>query len=548
MEPRRRQETYLALAHSAPLSLRAGHRLFLRAILLLCTMSLLETAAGAQRLTGSNHRLGRRILSLLNSNGAEHAHWGIEIVSLRNGKKLVGWNEDKLFIPASTAKLFVAATALTRLGPDFRYLTTVESPKAIGEGGVLRGNLVLVGRGDPNLSGRMLPYDGRTQRPDSPTKVYVDLASQVVAKGVRRVEGNLVADDSYFVWEPVGAGWEVDDLIWNYGAPVSALTINDNVLFLTVLPGLVGQPAAISLEPPVSFYQIDNRVMTLPRRRRTPGGGTTSGPRSLSIGRQPGSNVLHLWGQLPAGDPGWGRGLAIDDPPRFAGEFFKQELARQGVEIKGKVQVRRLEPSEVADLKGSPGGRSPDSTAAAGSVIASHESLPLAESLKVILKASQNLHAEMLLRTLGRERRGVGSTEAGLEEINGMLKQIGIAESDTVLLDGSGLSREDLVTPRAMMALLRHMDRSEYSSLWTGLLPVAGKDGSLAERLKGRGITGRIWAKTGSLTGVAALAGYALNQKDEMVAFVLFANHYNPATINGTSVLDRIARLIASSR
>ncbi|MBI2820557.1 MAG: D-alanyl-D-alanine carboxypeptidase/D-alanyl-D-alanine-endopeptidase [Acidobacteria bacterium] len=528
--------------------IRKGRRALLSAVLLLLAFSVAETAAQGQELSGSNRRLGEQILSLIKSTAAQQAHWGIEIVSLRDGKELVGWNEDKLFVPASTAKLFVAATALIRLGPDFRYLTTVETTGPIEEAGVLRGDLVLVGRGDPNLSGRMLPYNGRTQRPNSPTKDYEDLAAQIAARGVRTVEGNLVADDSYFVWEPLGAGWEVDDLMWNYGAPVSALAINDNVLFLTVLPGVVGHPAAVSLEPMVSYYELDNRVMTLPRAREIPGGGTTTASRSLSIDRKPGSNVLRLWGQLPEGDPGLGRGLAIEDPPRFAGEFFKQELTRQGVEVKGSVQVRRLPPSEVAELKGAPGARESSGIAVPSSAISSHESLPLAESLKVILKASQNLHAEMLLRTLGRVRRNVGSTEAGLEEVKGLLQKFGIPESEAVLADGSGLSRQSLVTPRAMIALLRRMNQSEYGSLWTGLLPTAGREGSLAERLKGRATAGRIWAKTGSLTGVASLAGYALNQRDEMVAFVLFVNHYNPASIDATNVLDRIAELIARSR
>jgi len=514
--------------------------------LLTIALLLAATSLRAQQLSGSNRALGREILSLINASGARQAHWGVQIVSLRGGKVLVGWNQDKLFVPASTAKLFVAATALTRMGPDFRYLTTAESAGSIGEGGRLQGDLVLVGRGDPNLSGRTLPYQQRTEREASPTKDFEDLAAQVVAKGVRTVEGNLVADDSYFVWKPLGPGWEVDDLMWNYAAPVSALAINDNVQFLTIVPGVVGGPAAVSLEPMVSYYELDNRINTLPRRRELPGGGTTAEGRSLSLDRQPGSNVLHLWGQLPEGDPGWGRGLAIDDPPRFAGEYFKQELARQGVEVTGSVQVRRLEASTVADLKGAPGANA--SRVPSAAALATRQSLPFAESLKVILKASQNLHAEMLLRTLGRERRGVGSMEAGLEEVNGFLKEIGVRDGDASLTDGSGLSRQTLVTPAAMVALLRRMDQSEYGSLWKGLLPVAGRDGSLGERLKGRATAGRVWAKTGSLTGEAALAGYALNQRDEMVAFVVFANHFNPSSANTTEVIDRIVEAISRSR
>jgi D-alanyl-D-alanine carboxypeptidase/D-alanyl-D-alanine-endopeptidase (penicillin-binding protein 4) len=434
------------------------------------------------------------------------------------------------------------------LGPDFRYRTTVESSAPPSGDGRIAGDLILVGRGDPNLSGRTLPYQRRTERVESPTKDFEDLAAQVAARGVRTVDGNLIADDSYFVWQPLAPGWEVDDVMWNYGAPVSALAINDNVQFITILPGVVGGPAAVSLEPMVSYYALDNRIRTLPRPQAIPGGGSTAEARSLSLDRQPGSNVVRLWGQLPDGDPGWGRGLAIEDPPRFAGEFFRQELARRGVEVKGSVQVRRLEPSEVMDLKGTVNARAPQVRSSSYNPIALHESLPLAESLKVILKASQNLHAEMLLRTLGRERRGVGSMEAGWEEVNGFLKQIGIAEDEVLLGDGSGLSRQTVVTPQAMASLLRHMDQSEYGSLWSGLLPVAGQDGSLAERLKGRATAGRVWAKTGSLAGVAALAGYATNQRNERIAFVLFANQFNPSKADATEVLDHIVELIATSR
>lgn len=356
-----------------------------------------------------------------------------------------------------------------------------------------------------------------------------------------------MADDSYFVREPFAPGWSVDDLMWTYGAPPSALAINDNILFVNVQPRLAGELAAVNLEPKVDYYQLDDRVRTVARSRTIPGGGTTGG-RELSMDRQPGSTVLHLWGQIPEGDPGIGRGIAIEDPPRFAAEFFREELARRGVEVKGSVQVRRTEPSDVTDLKGAPGVLPSTAEGKNTVTIASHESLVLAESLKVILKTSQNLHAEMLLRTLGRERRGVGSLEAGLEEVRGYLRQIGLPEQEILLRDGSGLSRETLVTPQAMAALLRHMDESEYGSLWSGLLPIAGQDGSLADRLKSRATNGRIWAKTGSLTGVAALAGYVMNQKDERFAFVLFANDFNPARIDAADVLDRIVELIARSR
>src|ERR1051325_8156407 len=312
------------------MQLRPRHSLLKTTLALFLCAAVSSSSSNAQKPSGSSHTLGQQILALISAKGAQQAHWGVEVISLEDGKELVGWNEDKLFVPSSTAKLFTVATALTRLGPDFRYRTSVETGGRIETHGRLSGDLILVGRGDPNLSGRTLPYSKRTERIQSPTKDFEELAEQVAARGVKVVEGNIVADDTYFVWQPFAAGWSVDDLMWTFGAPPSALAINDNILFVNVLPGAAGGPALVSLEPTAPFYQIDNRVRTVVRSRAIPGGGQTSGARELSMDRKPGSMVLHLWGQIPEGDTGLGRGIAIEDPARFAGEFFREELARRG--------------------------------------------------------------------------------------------------------------------------------------------------------------------------------------------------------------------------
>ena len=490
-------------------------------------------------------RLQRRIRAILEAKEARQALWGLEVVSVRTGRRLVAFNPDKLFTPASTAKLFTVAAALLRLGPDFTYQTTVETAAPLDNDGRLPGDLVLVGRGDPNLSGRILPYQGRTERSESPAKVFEELAEQVAQKGVRVVEGDLVVDDTYFVFQPYGQGWSMDDLQWWYGAPVSALAFNDNVVFIHIQPGnSVGQPAQVRLEPEQSRYAVENRVVTVPRQREAPGGATRTLERRFTIDRQPGSAVVRLWGEIPEGSAESGEALAMDDPPRAAGEALLQELTRRGVEVKGKVQVRRQYPAEAANLREAPA----PIPSAAPTVLASRQSLPLAESLKVILKVSHNLHAEMLLRTLGRQRRNVGSVQAGLEEVGEFLKEIGLEEGNVALRDGSGLSRQSLVTPSAMVALLRYLYNSPQRGLWMDLLPMAGTDGSLTERLRGRTTTGRVQAKTGTLTGVAALAGYAPNRRNELFAFALFVNHHTLPNAEAGALLDRIVEEIAASR
>jgi len=264
--------------------------------------------------------------------------------------------------------------------------------------------------------------------------------------------------------------------------------------------------------------------------------------RRLVVDRLPGSHTLVLWGQIPENDPGWMESVAMDDPPRVAGEFLLQELTRRGVQFMGTVRVHRLESFDVPDLRGEASHEIPRKKMVE---LGFHQSAPLADSLKVITKVSQNLHAEMLLRTLGREKRNVGSVEAGLEEVSEFLREIGVAGDQVALRDGSGLSRQSLVSPAAMVALLRSMHGSRYSSTWIDLLPVAGLDGSLADRLRGRGVEGRIHAKTGSLAGVASLVGYITGPNREPLAFAIFVNHHNLTSAAATGLIDRIVEEIS---
>lgn len=501
-------------------------------------------SAQQSRPSPASRPLERRILAILREKVAQQAFWGIEVVSLRDGRPIVRINPDKRFTPASTAKLFTVAAALVRLGPNSTYQTTVETAAPLTAEGRLQGDLVLVGRGDPNLSGRVLPYRDRTERTDFPAKVFEDLAEETVRSGVRMVEGDLVVDDSYFVLQPYGQGWGVDDLLWSYGAPVTALAFNDNAVSLRIRPGTrAGDPAWVRLES-VEPYPIENRVVTVAPGQPAAGAADADRAGALAVERLPGSRTLQVWGQIPEGSPEQTRLVAVENPPQVAGELFLQELKRRGVELRGALRVREQYPSDVPDLRGAAAPPPPSAT----TVLASHQSLPLAESLKVILKVSQNLHAEMLLRTLGRERRNVGSAQAGWEEIQDFLKEIGIAEDDVLLRDGSGLSRQNLATPSAMVALLRHMYASPYRALWMDLLPIAGMDGTLTDRLQDKRFAGRVLAKTGSFNGAAALAGYARNRNNQWLAFAVFVNHHNLPASKAAALLDRMVEEIALSR
>ena len=505
----------------------------------MCVFSLFRFPALAQEPTEPQTPLERRILAIMGEDVARQAHWGVEVVALRTGDRVASINSEKRFVPASTAKLFPAAAALARLGPDFIYRTTVETSAPVTDDGRVAGDLILVGRGDPNLSGRVLPYNGRTERIRPPTLAIEGLATQLAQRGIRVVEGDLVADDTYFVFQPYGQGWTVDDLQWGYGAPVAALSLNDNVIVFRIRPGpRVGEPALIDMEPSTTRFQLENRIATVARYRQT------SSARRLTIDRAPGSTVVQLWGELRLNSPEWTGALAMDNPPWIAGEVFRDALARNGIELRGALRARQLHPAEVADLTQG----EPPSPASPFTVLAARDSLPLADSLKVMLKVSQNLHAEMLLRTLGREQRQIGSVEAGLAVIGEFLKEHGIREDDVMLRDGSGLSRQSLVTPSALTRLLRAMYDSPHRDVWMDSLPVAGTDGSLLNRLRGRTVRGRVRAKTGGLAGVAALAGYAPNAAGEMLAFAIIINHHNLTAGPATGLVDRVVQEIAASR
>ena len=439
---------------------------------------------------------------------------GIEIVDLVTGDTVFEINSDRLFVPASNAKLFTTALGLARLGPEHRFHTSVVSGGEPDTDGRIAGALTLVGGGDPNLSGRELPYRASSP-PGDGLQAIEDLAAQVAARGVRRVDGDIVGDDSVYSFEPYPDGWGLDDAVWEYGAPVSALTINDNAFTLKILPG---DPARISIDPPLEFYQIDNQVR--------PGA-----PRRIHIERDPGSRQLRIWGTLPLKDPGYSEILAIHDPALYAAAALRDALSRRGVVVRGEAVARHA---------GGGGTAGPP----AGIELARRDSAALIEDLRVTAKVSQNLHAELILRAVALARRGTGTLDAGLEEMRGFLKETGVVRGEFQSSDASGLSRLNLVTPAAIVKLLRFMYRSPQRENWLGLLPVGGEDGTLRLRLRNTPAAGRIRAKTGSLTHVTALSGYAERADGRMLAFSFLANNQDAPAAEVRSILDKICVLM----
>jgi len=489
----------------------------------LALMLLLATAGHTATLAQQIERL------LAASPAAKAAFWGIDVVDLATGRTLYQQNADHFFVPASNTKLFTTALALSRLGPHHTFQTRVLADAAPDASGRIAGSLRLIGGGDPNLSGRTLPYRMNAPTGD-PLAAIDDLADQIAARGVKRIAGDIIGDDTWYVWEPYAAGWGIDDPQSDDGPPISALTVNDNTIMLTVAPGRrEGSSTVLTIAPALEYYRIVNRVRT----------GTAGGERRVHVSRLPGSADVTLWGELPVRTKEVDLPMAIEDPARYAALALRDALEDRGIVVEGEAVSRRLMPEDVPDLK-----QGPPVEPAAGLEMARRISAPLIEDLQLTDKVSQNLHAELALRAVGRARRNVGSFEAGREEMKAFLEEAGIAPEAYNFNDGSGLARLNLVTPATVLKLLRHMYAGQYREDWISLLPVGGKDGTLSNRFSESAGKGRVHAKTGSLSHVSALSGYIQRMNGRWVAFSILVDNYNSPAAEVRGVMDRICNLI----
>ena len=473
--------------------------------------------------------------AVLSAEKAKRTFWGIEVADRDTGQILYQLNADHFFAPASNAKLFATSLALATLGGNYQFHTTLESAATLGPDGKLPGDMVLVGRGDPDLSNRVFPYQLKTERNGPIEKALADMADAAVAKGLKEVDGDIVADDSYFPYDPYPEGWSVGDIFFDFGAPISAIAFNDNVIRVQITPAAqAGQPATVDVQPAAALGNMSAEITT------TPSGGHAY----FSASRQPGPNFLSLTGTIPQGQAPAELDLAMIAPAETAARALRELLQQRGVKITGAIRVVHAPPPQTSDQNGFSPPPPPPPPSAAGPhpfVLAEHVSPPLIESVRLTNKISQNLHAELFLRTVAREKAGFGSTEQGLKIEQAFLRQAGVADGDVVLSDGSGLARDDLVTPRAVVALLQYDARQSWGSEFVSTLPVAGVDGTLESRMKRISGPAVIQAKTGSLEHVHSMSGYAKTYHGENLVFAIFANNDTQRGNGATDALDAIA-------
>jgi D-alanyl-D-alanine carboxypeptidase/D-alanyl-D-alanine-endopeptidase (penicillin-binding protein 4) len=496
--------------------------------------------------------LQSRIGEIVRQPALEPGFFAAKIVSLETGNVIFEQNANKFVRPASNMKLYTVAAALDRLTPDYHFITTVYSREQPDKGTV-KGDLIVYGRGDPSIAARFNNSDY--------FKGINDLADRVVAAGVKRVKGDLVGDESYFNGAPLGSGWEWEDLTWSYGAQVSALSINDNAIDLSVKPGgKVGAPCIVSTGPPAAFMTFANRATTSPRGSKS----------ELTIYRGLGTNTLEITGTLPLGDFGFFGGVAIPDPALAFVTMFRDALTKRGVKIEGRsrtVNARSGGTVIVAPpLTAAPQNISVPSDPAQSNVataqpapveIASLQSPPFSLIAAHTLKPSQNLYTELILRTLGKNATTPnvaavnGDTaqdheKGGLGVVRSFLLQAGVGENELALSDGSGLSRNDLVSVNATVQLLTFMSKHRFAQTFRDALPVAGVDGTLRTRMRGTAAEGNLAAKTGTLSSVASLSGYVTTAAGERLVFSMMLNNYPDANALRRDSIDAIAVLLAS--
>lgn len=448
--------------------------------------------------------LASEIDRIIDAGDLSFARWGVAVVSLRDGRIVYARDAESLFTPASVMKLYTTAVALDLLGADYRWRTSVYADAEPNDDGVIRGNLTLYGRGSPDLSARGADSD------------FAALADALYRRGIRRVRGDVVGDESYFRGEALGAGWLWEDAQWYYGAEPSALSVDGNEITVSISPaGATGQPVDVKVVPQTDYVRVTNDARTVERGAR-PALGVT---RSLS------SNDVRVWGEFPAGGAAFGVRLSVQRPALWAARLFREALRARGIEVRGEARVRdaRDDAKKAFD---------PSKSDELAYVL----SEPLGEAAREVNKESLNLQAELILRTLGVERgsyapepdprreRTRDADAAGAAILRRWLEQAGIETRTLALHDGSGLSRLNLVTPKATARLLARMSGSPEAEAFRASLPVAGRDGTLRGRLQSAPAESSVQAKTGTLTYVNGLAGYARAADGEPLAFAIFSN------------------------
>ena len=441
-----------------------------------------------------------------------HGSWGVLVKSLKTDETLYALNAGKLMMPASNMKIVTLAAAAEKLGWEFRYDTTLAAAGTI-ENGTLHGDLIVVGTGDPSL----VTADGMADR------VFADWAGQLRQRGIRTISGRVIGDDNRVEEPSLGMGWMWDDAPTEDSTSVGALQFNENALRVTVSPGPApGDSAAVSLAVGTSGLTIVNAVTT----------GVAGTATSIGIDRLPGSTRLALRGAIAVGAAPSVLAVSVDNPTQFFVNALRAALIANGIDVRGPA----VDIDEVIDVP-----------AARGTPIVSYRSPPLSMLAVRLMKISQNLYAESFLKSLAAAPGVVPTAAAGWTAAQSIVERWGVPPGSLIQRDGSGLTRYDFVTPEALVAILTHVDRdARLKGPFEASLPIAGRDGTLANRMKGTAAEGNVRAKTGSMTAVRGTSGYVTSADGEPLVFAILVNGYDSPSSTITAAEDAIIVRLAT--
>jgi D-alanyl-D-alanine carboxypeptidase/D-alanyl-D-alanine-endopeptidase (penicillin-binding protein 4) len=451
-------------------------------------------------------RLADAVTDTIGTETFRGAFWGVHVVNLRTGKVLYSRNADHFFVPASNVKLLTTAAGLAQLGPDYRYRTAVYVDGPV-EDATLQGNLIVRGTGDPTIG-------GVEQRGD-PTQVFRRWADSLQARGITRIDGTIVGDDSRLDETPLGRGWSWSDITFGYAAEIGALVFNENTVDLRAEGRAVGQPARLSWDPfRTDYVTVVNRSRTVSYRDE----------EDEEYRRRMGTNTIHVKSRLhPNGRDT--ESVTVHNPTLYFVDTLREVLLQEGISIDGR----------AADLDDTALNVQYDSPAVRR--VASYTSAPLSDIVQTLNHQSQNLYAEQLLRTLAAEvppatdeDLSPGSSALGVKAVRETLVEAEVDTSRIQLVDGSGLSRQNLVRPESLVKLLRHMWRhpnAQVRSAFYDSLPEGGRDGTLEYRFQGTApARSNVRAKTGTLSNTSGLSGYVTSGAGAPLAFSVFCNHH----------------------
>ena len=474
-----------------------------------CILHITLAACAARRSNASADslvQLRTDILAETQKPGVSRASWGIVVDSLDRHDRLVDLNASRLFVPASIAKLMSVATAAEAVGWDYRFETSLLTTGSVSQGRLF-GDLVIVGSGDPSIGGR---GGGDLSA----------LVAGVKAAGFERIEGRIVGDDDGLEEPRPQLSWAWDDLGYTTGAIFGALNLAENRTVATVAPGPgAGAPAAVSLDSRADARPIVNRAVT----------GPTGSPLLVWPEQRPGESALTIAGSIPLGAQPIQLGISTGNPTLWFASVLRKRLIEEGIIVTGDaVDIDDLTPP-------------PDRTEAM--TLFTYRSPTLAEIARPLLKESINLYGEAFMR-LNADRGAFPTNDAALEGLKKRLTAWGIPEGSYQLVDGSGLSRRDAISPEAIMIVLQRMSASSAAP-FVSALPIAGVDGSLAGRMKGTAAEGNVRAKTGTMSNIRSLAGYVTTRGGERLAFVIVINNFEGTGPEANQAIDAITVKLA---